>query len=82
LGTKSSSVALFNRAPPRRINRNIVSHPIRAAAVDKTVTLLDYGENIASLVHLSAYFLDDRNVYIIILKEIDNVLTIVVSSIA
>ncbi len=50
-GSKSSSVALFNGTPLRRVDRCIARSPIRAAADDKTVTLLDYGENIASLIH-------------------------------
>jgi hypothetical protein len=48
-GSKTSSNALFNRTPLRRMNRNVTRSPIRAAADDRTVTLLDYGEKLSHL---------------------------------
>ena len=49
MGMKSSSTALFTRTPLRRTNRSSAYSPIRAAADDRTVTLLDYGKHNASL---------------------------------
>jgi hypothetical protein len=83
-GLKSSSVTLFNRTPLRRMHRITARSPIRAAADDRTVTLLDYGENFASLIRFICprSFYQYKDICISFGTLNNDILTIILSSIA